>query len=130
MAARVTADEVKEIMEDSTIDNSKIDAMILAGDLIITKVFSEDTTTGTDLIKEIERWFIAHMLSATLARTTTDEGIGDVRIKYAGIFGEGLKATPYGQMVLTLDVTGKMARTGKLAPSLYAIPTIKTTDDE
>ena len=128
MAALVTADDVIEIMEDSSVSLDKIEAMIIAADLTIRKIFANDTTTGSALIKEIERWFVAHMVASTLQRATTEEGIGDVRIKYAGVFGKGLQSTPYGQMVLTLDVSGQMAKAGKTVASIYAVPTIKTDE--
>jgi len=128
MAARVSADDVKEIMETSTVNiDDKIEAMIISADLIITQVFQGDTSTGTALIKEIERWFVAHMVSVTLRRTVSEEGIGDVRIKYAGVFTEGLKSTPYGQMVLTLDTSGRMARSGKAVAGIFAVPTTTET---
>lgn len=126
--ARVTVDEVKEIMEDSTIPEYKITPMITAAEEVITTVYADDTSIGATLLKEIERWFVAHMVASTLQRSITEEGIGDARIKFAGKFGEGLKATPYGQMVLTLDTTGKMAKSGKSVAGIYAVPMTYDTE--
>jgi hypothetical protein len=122
MAARVTATEVKEIMDNCTATDITVDAFITAGTLLIDNVFAEDTSIGDDLLKEIERWFVAHMLASTISRQTSREKLGDADFTYTGKWGENLKSTSYGQMVLTLDFTGKMsANTGKQEASTYAI---------
>lgn len=126
--ARVTVEEVKAIMEDGNIPEYKITPMITVAEEVITTVYSGDTTMSVTMLKEIERWLVAHMVASTLQRIPTDETIDDARIKYAGKFGEGLKATPYGQMVLTLDVSGKMAKSGKSVAGIYAVPTTYTAD--
>lgn len=125
--ALVTATEVKEIMDNCTVSDTVVDTMILGADAFITKVFSGDTQLGTDLLKEIERWLTAHMIASTLQRTTTKEKLGEAEFTYTGKFGENLLSTPYGQMVLTLDLTGKLKNTiGKSQASITVIPTIHT----
>ena len=126
MAARVTATEVKEIMDNCTKSDTVINAFITSGTLIIDEVFAGETVLGTDTLKEIERWFVAHMVASTVDRQTSEEKIGDATVKYAGKWGEGLKMTSYGQMVLLLDTTGKMSNIGKQAASTYAV---KSFDD-
>jgi hypothetical protein len=82
--------------------------------------------TGTsDNLKEIERWLTAHMISISRERQTLKEEAGTVSVTYAGSFGEGLKATSYGQTVLALDTTGKMASLSGKAVSIYAIPSFE-----
>lgn len=120
--ARVTPTEVKAIMNNCTVADDTVDIFILGATQMISKVFSGDTTTGSNLLKEIERWLAAHMIATTpLHRISTEETVGQATIKYAGKFGEGLKSTPYGQMVLQLDVTGKMGKIGKGEASIYAV---------
>lgn len=120
--ALVTATEVKEIMDNCTVLDAVVETFIVGADAVVTKVFYEDTEIGTTLLKEIERWFTAHMLASTLSRTTSDEKLGDAQVKYTGKWGENLSSTPYGQMVMQLDVTGKMASyAGKSAASITAI---------
>ena len=122
MAVRVTAAEVKEIMDNCTTSDAIVNTLIGAASAVVDKVFTGDFTMTTAMLKEVERWLTAHMIASTLSRTTSDEKLGDAQVKYTGKWGEGLKSTPYGQMVLTLDVTGKMAKTGKMGVSVYAIP--------
>ena len=120
--ARTTATEVKAIMDNCTVGDPVVNAFIISSNAIVTKVFSGDTNIGATLKAEIERWFTAHMLASTLSRTTKTEKIGEVSVTYTGEFGENLSSTPYGQMVMQLDVTGKMAKIGKKKASIYAIP--------
>ncbi len=120
--ARVTATEVKEIMDNCTVSDTVVNAFITSGTLLIDGVFSGDSVIGTSLLKEIERWFVAHMLASTLSRTASEEKLGDAQIKYTGQWGKNLESTPYGQMVLQLDFTGKMKNsTGKQSANITAI---------
>ena len=118
--ARVTHDEVKEIMDNCTVTDAIVDTFIGAATELITQVFT-DGTVGDTLLKEIERWLTAHMLASTLSRTTSDEKLGDASVKFTGVWGKRLELTPYGQMVLILDTSGKMANAGKMAASIYAV---------
>ncbi len=122
MAARVTATEVKAIMDGCTTVDSVVTVMIGAATELIDEVFLNDTDVSTTLLKEIERWLTAHMIASTVWRTTASEKVGDAEAKYTGQWGKNLESTPYGQMCLTLDFTGKMAKMGKLGASIYAIP--------
>ena len=123
--ARVTATEVKEILDNCVVTDSVVEAMIDAGTLVIDSVFEDDTDVGTTLLKEIERWFIAHMVASTLHRTTKEEKVGDAQAVYTGSWGIGLDSTPYGQMVKQLDITGKMSNMGKRGASVFAIPSFE-----
>ena len=73
MAARVTATEVKIIMDSSTVSDAIINAFIASGTLIIDEVFAGETVLGADTLKEIERWFVAHMVASTVDRQTSEE---------------------------------------------------------
>jgi hypothetical protein len=123
--ARVTATEVKEILDNCVVEDSVIKTMIDAGTLVIDSVFTDDTDVGTDLLKEIERWFVAHMVASTLHRMGKEEKVGDAQIAYTGSWGMGLDSTPYGQMVKQLDITGKMSKVGKRGASMFAIPSFE-----
>ena len=119
--ARVTAAEVKQIMDGCTTSDTIVEVMIDAATDVITAVFDGDVDMTTARLKEIERWFTAHMLASTLHRTTSEEKVGDASAKFTGKWGEKLNSTPYGQMVLTLDTTGKMSKAGKQAASIFAV---------
>lgn len=123
MAVRVTHDEVLDIMDSGcTVSHTVIDSLIISANAVINSVFDSDTTMTETMLKEIERWFVGHMIASSLYRSTMQEEIGEAKVIYTGKWGKMLEMTPYGQMVLTLDVTGKMAKAGKSGASIYAIP--------
>lgn len=119
--ARTTAAEVKEIMDNCTLEDDIVYVYIVAANALVTKILGDDTTIGSVLLEEIERWFTAHMIASTRWRTTTREKIGDASVEYTGEFKQNLSSTPYGQMVMQLDVTGKMGNVGKKAASIHAV---------
>lgn len=127
MAVRVTASEVKEIMDNCTVDDTVVEAIIDAANAVVTEILGSDTDIGDTLITEIEKWYSAHLIACTTHRNVTEEQLGDARVKYAGQFGKGLESTPYGQVVLQLDITGKMGNLGKRIARLRAITSF---DDE
>lgn len=122
MANRVTATEVKQII-DTSLSDTVIEAYIAAANPVVTEVLGSDTTITDALRKEIERWLTAHLIASTQERQAKEEGAGGAYIKYQGITGKGLESTLYGQQVLALDSTGKMRGklTGKAA-SITAVP--------
>jgi hypothetical protein len=120
--ALTTAAEVLKIMDNCSVAELDITTnYIPAASALITKVFEDDTEIGSTLQEEIERWFTAHMIACSRFRTAEQEKIGDASIKYTGKWSEGLRSTPYGQMVLQLDFTGKMAALSKRRMRLIAI---------
>ena len=119
--ARTTATEVKQIMDNCTVSDTIVDSYIVGANAIVTKILGDDTTIGSTLMGEVERWFTAHMLACTIHRTTTVERLGEASVQYTGEFRENLASTPYGQTVMVLDTTGKMANIGKRRASIYAV---------
>lgn len=118
MAARVDMSDVQEIMDiDATITN--IDAFITAGNLLINNTL-DDGTIDEDLLTEIERWLVAHLVTSMDPRAKQEKH-GDDAVTYQGKFGMKLEATMYGQNVLLLDPTGKMARLGLKKASLAVV---------
>jgi len=122
--ARTSATEVRQIMDNLTTDimnDTDVDSYILSANALVTKILGDDTSIGAVLKEDIERWFTAHMIACTRHRTTTEEKLGDATVKYTGVFKEQLSSTPYGQMVLQLDITGKMANIGKKGAGIFAV---------
>jgi hypothetical protein len=119
MAVRVTANEVKEIIE-TELSNTIIEAYITGANQLVTEVLGT-TSLGTDLLKEIERWLSAHMMAISRERQAMEEGAGGAYIKYSGSYGEALKSTSYGQMVLALDTTGTFASLSGKSARIFAI---------
>jgi len=119
--ARTSASEVKQILDSCTLTDTIVDVYITAANALVTKILGDDTTIGAVLLEEIERWFTAHMIASTLWRTRKKEKVGDASVEYTGEFKENLSSTPYGQMVMQLDITGKMASIGKRVARIYAV---------
>jgi hypothetical protein len=122
MAVRVTATEVKEILDDTTLLDAQVNPYITSANIMVNEVIGTGTT---DILKEIERWLTAHMITVTRERQASREEAGGARIDYVGAFGEGLKSTSYGQMVLALDTTNAFASLAGKAASIYAIPSFE-----
>ena len=121
MANRTNSIDVLQILDGCTLSDTVVDEYITTANAVVTDVLGNDTDLGTTLKKAIEQWLAAHMIASTLWRTAAKEKIGEVWIEYTGKWSEGLKGTPYGQMVLDLDTTGKMSSLGKRAVKILAI---------
>ena len=104
MAVRVTAEDVRNIMPTTTLEDDVIDVYIISANVWVNSLLLDkyDET----VLKEIERWMSAHMIAMTQERVAKEEGAGGAYIKYAGDWGEGLLSTSYGQMVYNLDPDG------------------------
>lgn len=123
MAVRTTSAEVLQIMDNCTVSTTIIDSFITSANALINKVFEYDIDDmPSTLLEEMERWLTAHMIASSLQRTTDTEKLGDAEVKYTGKWGEKLSSTPYGQMVMTLDYTGRMKNLGKGRAGIYAVP--------
>jgi len=118
-----TAAEVRLIMNvtDTVLTDDMIAPFITAAEEFVDKVFADDSDIGDTLLEEIKKWMTAHMITATIRRTTSDEKLGEASVKYTGKWGEGLKSTPYGQMCIILDTSGLMAKTGKMSATITAV---------
>lgn len=119
--ACVTATEVKAIMDGCSLTDAQVEPYISAAHKYVDLVFVNDTTTSASVKKEIEKWFTAHLIASVRSRVTAKERVGEAEVTYAAKYGEGLNSTPYGQMVLQLDPTGKVALAGKKGASIYAV---------
>jgi len=75
---RVTAEEVKEIMDNCPLSDVIVSTYIDMASAFINKVFDlepEDDSDGTftDDYVEMERWLAAHMISVTRFRTVSED---------------------------------------------------------
>lgn len=118
MAVRVTATEVKEIIETDLTD-AIVGAYITSANVFVNTVLGTGTT---DILKEIERWLAAHMIASSKERQAIKEEAGTAKVQYSGKYEMNLSSTSYGQMVMSLDTTGAMAKVGLKAAYIYAIP--------
>jgi hypothetical protein len=104
---RTTIADVRAIIETSLLD-AGVTAYITAANNFVTAHLNSAGLT-TELLAEIERWTAAHQIAATRERMAKKEGAGGAEIEYLGKFETGLYSTPYGQMAINLDPTGKLA---------------------
>jgi hypothetical protein len=124
--ARVTAAEVLGIMDsDCDVSTTIIDTFIIAAEEVVTNLYTNVTISVT-LLKEIERYLVAHMLTSTLYRMAKEEKVSDAQIRYTGEWKEGLNSTPYGQLLQILDTTGTIGKAGKKGATINAV---KSFDD-
>jgi len=118
--ARTTAAEVKEIIK-TKLTEAEVVPYVTSANILVTQALGS-SGLGTDVLREIERWVAAHMLASTKTRQATDEKAGTASVKYSGQYGANLSSTSYGQMALTLDVSGALASLGGKAAFVYAVP--------
>ena len=122
MANRVTEAEVLEIMPTETIlTESTILPYIDSANVFVTDLL--DGVLEDSVLTEIEKWLSAHMATVTKERLSKEAGAGGAYIKYAGVWGEELKSTQFGQMVLMLDTSNTLRGliNGKQSASTYAV---------
>lgn len=117
--ARVTAADVEEIYENT--DSIELTAFIDAANALVTDVLGS-SSLGSALLKEVERWLAAHLVTIRDKRFA-EVKIGGADAKFEGKYGLGLDHTSYGQQVLVLDTTGNFAKLGKPRASFAVITT-------
>lgn len=122
---RTTIDSVKEII-DTDIDEDSIYGIIGSANVFVTSYLT-GKGLADDLLKEIEKWVAAHMIASSRERFSKEEGAGGAYIRYAGTFGEGLLATSYGQVAITLDTSGTLLAIAKnkQKATTFAIPSFE-----
>lgn len=116
---RTTEADVLELM-DTDLTSSQITPFLTTANAIVTDKLA-GTTLSTTILEEIEKYLAAHIASVR-SKFAIEEQIGDlakVKTGYKG--GEGLQATPYGEMVLMLDTTGTMKSSYGRIVSIAAI---------
>ena len=107
MASRTTASEVKEVI-DTSLSDSTVESFITTANIHVTNIIGGNSLSD-DLLTEIEKWLAAHFIAMSREKEVTREEVDNAQVEYAGKFGMNLQATRYGQVVATLDPTGKMS---------------------
>lgn len=107
--ARVTIGEVKAVIQT---DRSNLDPFINSASRLV-----DDELVGhgmsDDVLKDIELWLSAHFI-ASVDGVKSQESIGDASVSLdRGQPVDGpIGGTPYGRTALSLDRTGRLARSG------------------
>lgn len=104
MAVRTTVSKVKDILDETTLSYSQINAYITSANVFVTSLLGSKGLSD-NLMAEIERWITAHMIVITRERMAKSAKAGGAEIEYLGKYGEGLGSTPYGQTAISLDTS-------------------------
>ena len=115
--ARVTSDEVKEIIEVSS-EVTDLTPFITAANLMVTDYL--DGVHSDELLKEIERWLAAHFVSIRDNRRASEKA-DDVAESYQYKLGLGLESSMYGQQAMRMDSSGKLTTANKSGGKKSAI---------
>jgi hypothetical protein len=103
--ARVTPTEVRQL-----IDTALVDAVLSTYIDASAAIVDQAGVTGSEpLLKEIERWLTAHLLSVTREQQLEQAAAGPASTKFLIKGGLGLNGSTYGQQLLLMDVSGKLA---------------------
>ena len=123
MANRVTEAEVLEIMPaDTTLIAATILPYITSANAFVTDLL--EAHLDSTILVEVEKWLSAHMATVTRERLSKEAGAGGAYIKYAGMWGEELASTQFGQMALMLDTSNTLRnlKEGRKEAYIYAVP--------
>ena len=118
MANRTTFTKVREIY-DSQLTDEAIDKYIGIANGLVSNIPSGELTTT--ILADIERFLTAHLIVMTRERRGVQEELGESKVRYSNIFGPGMDATEYGQIVSDLDTTGTLRALGKKRASIVAV---------
>jgi hypothetical protein len=106
VAARVTAGAVKEIVPTEIADSVVLTNFIDTANLFIDTHLASAGHSDAILAK-IELYLAAHYVALTEEQGgLTRAKMGDADESFANIYGQGLKATRFGQQALAIDTTG------------------------
>ncbi|KKM27947.1 hypothetical protein LCGC14_1569630 [marine sediment metagenome] len=106
MAARVTAGAVKEVVPTKIADSVVLTNFIDTANLFVDTHLASAGHTDAILAK-IELYLAAHYVALTEEQGgLTRSKLGDADESFANIYGQGLKATRFGQQALAIDTTG------------------------
>lgn len=110
--ARVAEQDVQAIIDAD--ENLSVAPFIATATALTDYVSSRDTKNllNSALLVEIEKYLAAHAY-AHRDQLLATESQGDASGVYQGQFGMGLQSTQYGQMAMTLDVTGELSSLSK-----------------
>lgn len=120
MAIRVTALEVKDIINTNIAEQVILNSFIATASLFVDENLVGLTpalTTAT--LKRIELYLAGHFTAITEeGGGVTKTEYGDSNETYSDVYSAGFQATRFGQMATVLDTSGTLKRLG--APTLKA----------
>ena len=122
MAVLATVYDVADLMQDSSLEEGYVEGLLDMVDAVLTKVYENYSGVISDaLLTKIQVCYVAHIIASTTKRIGSEEKVGDATIRYTGQWGKGFDSTPYGQLLLAIDPSGLIAKTGQKVASMYAV---------
>ena len=117
--ARTSSALVEQIWQQDT-NVSNFGPFIIAANIVVTNAFANKSVDAS-ILKEIERWLSAHF-ATVLEPSVLEEEHDEAKLKYAlPKMGDGLQASMYGKMALSLDPVGALLEIGKRSATIEAI---------
>ena len=112
--ARVTDDQVKEIIETDLDTTPFIDTATILVDDLVGKCLSDEK------LEKIELYLSAHFVTLQERVLKSDE-FGDSKEEYFADIGKGLDSSNYGQTAKVLDTSGCLANFGNPKATLCVL---------
>jgi len=121
VAARVSASQVKEIIDTTLNDGIILGNMIDTAHLYTNTHLSSAGHTD-DILEKIELYLAAHFVAITEEGGALEsQKMGDATDEWeTSHLGSGLASTRYGQTAVMLDTTGILANVGAVKGTLKA----------
>jgi len=116
MAARVTATEVKTLIETDLLDAAVVNQIAMATALT-DRVAAKDATISAAILKLIEMNLAAHFIATSLDPRTQSEGASGTSTTNEGRFAE----SRYWANALKLDTTGTLKASEAGAPGVAIV---------
>jgi len=116
MAARVTASQVKVIIE-TALNDSVVEACIETATSIVDEIAAANPDVPDARLALIEKWLAAHFVAIRDPRTSSEGVAGGGTESYHTFQTDlGYASTQYGQQAISLDPTGALARAAGKKP--------------
>lgn len=120
MANRVTAADVREII-DTSLGDGGLTACITAANLLISTKSEMLSSLTEEVLTQIELWLSAHYVSVADPRVV-EERTRETSLKYAQpAAGKGLAGSPYGQTAIALDPTLTLADPANIRRAVFQV---------
>lgn len=110
--ARVTVDEVREVVTDNAASDGAIGTCINTAHRLIQGYQDILDEHNADELRIMELWLSCHYLAAMTPQITSESMEGELIVKYhMPDMGPGLQGTWYGQQAIAMDRTRTLATT-------------------
>lgn len=115
---RTTAQDVAKLI---VVDTASVDAHIETANLIVTEKLADKGMSSARL-KIIETYLAAHLVAIAEEKGgLTSTSMGESSDSFANVYSEGFKSTRFGQLAISFDESGTLAKTGSKGKALFRV---------